>query len=151
MVRYIESRLEILSDSGFETSKAFPTLIVFPGVFNLYPLFSEGTPRPNDGQRFHDKPWTGIGLKPTVFKFLGCFLRSLQPDLRTLGRQAAWAFVSSMALQLMVSLCMTQAWQMQLLVTSCPGLNLFTVTTPTSPVRRSWVIEWTKQELDLGS
>lgn len=67
-----------------------------------------------------------------------------------LGCQAACAFVSSMATLLMVSLCMAQAWQMQLLVTSCPGLNLFTVTTPTSPVRRSWVIEWTKQELDLG-
>lgn len=32
----------------------------------------------------------------------------------------------------------------------CPNLNLFTVTTPASPVRRSCVIEWTRRELDLG-
>lgn len=31
-----------------------------------------------------------------------------------------------------------------------PNLNLFTVTTPASPVRRSCVIEWTGRELDLG-
>lgn len=41
VVRYVESRLEILSDSGFETLKAFLTLIMFPGVFNLCPLLSQ--------------------------------------------------------------------------------------------------------------
>lgn len=85
----------------------------------------------------HSIPWV-----PRVF--------SPQPGLWILGCQADSAFVGSTALPLMVSLCMAQAWQMQLLVTSCPGLNLFTVTTPTSPVRHSWVIEWTRQELDLG-
>jgi hypothetical protein len=32
----------------------------------------------------------------------------------------------------------------------CPNLNLFAVTTPTSPARSSRVIEWTRQELDLA-
>lgn len=41
VVHSIESRLEILSDSGFETLKAFLTLIVFPGVFNICPLLSQ--------------------------------------------------------------------------------------------------------------
>lgn len=113
-------------------------------------IFTEGAPRPGEGHRCHDKLQTEPERKPSVPLVRGCSLYSPQSGLWILGCQAACAFVSSMAPLLMVPLCMAQAWQMQLLVTSCPGLNLFTVTTPTSPVRRTWVIEWTRQELDLG-
>lgn len=92
--------------------------------FNLFLSFSQrGHQGPNlEAKGFminrgQSQDWNLVSLE-----FSGCFL---QPGLWTLGCQAAWAFACSTSLLLMVSLCMAQARQMQLLVTSCPGLNLF--------------------------